>query len=222
MRKIKPTSNRYLVRPDNGIENFKGIALSTEREGQRYRSFTGTVIAAPEKLYYDSEKYHAYGPERPLCVLREIRELTALSVMHHDHAIHPGTRVMFTYLSHNCPRVDDCLLVEHRQMIALQHHQKWYPVNNLLIVRLLESEDKERLYDDNDYSSGIVVYASLPVEEFFSRQVPDERITVGMKVYFASKSMVRMEVDELNTLNPDGQSSLFRISRQNVTSYDPQ
>lgn len=221
MRKLSPATNRYLVLPDDGIEEFNGIALSTEYDGQRYRSFTGTVIASPEKLYYASGKYHSYGTERPLCRLREIRELTALSNLHDDAVIPQGSRVMFTYLSHNCPKINGHLLVEHRQMIAFVDGLNTVPVNNLLIVKLLQSEDKEKLYDDNDYSSGIVVHASPPVEEFFSRQVPDERITVGMKVNFASKSMVRVEVDELNTLNPGSQSSLFRISRQNVTSYDP-
>lgn len=215
-----PATNRYLVLPDNNIEEFKGIALATEQEAQRYSSFTGTVIAAPERLYYAAEEYHEYGPDRPQCLLREIRELTALTNMHDDEIIPAGSRVMFTYLSHNCPKVDDKLLVEHKQMVAIIDGDNIIPVNNYLMVRLLKSEDKEKLYDDNDYSVGIVIHASKPVEEFFSRQIPDENITVGMKVYFASKSMIRMEVDELNTMNDGSQSSLFRISRQNVTSYE--
>ncbi len=215
-----PATNRYLVRPDSDIEDFNGIALSTEHDAHRYRSFTGTVIASPDKLYYASEEYHTYGTERPLCLLREIRELTALTNLHDDAIIPAGSRVMFTYLSHNCPKVDGMLLVEHKQMVAVVDGENIVPVNNYLIVRLLEAEDKEKLYDDNDYSVGIVVHASNPVREFFSRQVPDENVTVGKRVYFASKSMIRMEVDELNSLNTGRQSSLFRISRQNVTAYD--
>lgn len=205
---MRPTNNRVIIRPD-------AIKATLDLIDNKWTApIMGTVIAVPDRLYCHIDKVEAirqkYGQNVPEPFLNHFRMLAQTSVPTDTGLeVKPGDKVYFSWLVNYRCMVGENLVVPYDTLIA---RGDLYPLNGYVLIKM---DEEEFFVDANTYESGEVVSVGKPCK-FLESGTGHQDIQPGDKVTFDRKSVVRLEVDEFSELNPDGQSSLFRIKRKDI------
>lgn len=215
---LKPINNHILIRPDEEIES----ALANSGDGRWTLAVTGTIVAVPDRLHYygdelkDSRKKQGfYHPEELYRMRQWIKSSTEVET---GLEVKPGDRVFFSYLVQNKKKIDGNILCHYDSLIC--NRDTLYPFNGYLLVKMEEiSENGFGVFkDQNKYGFAEVAHAGKCVRHR-DEGVDDPGITVGSKIVFEKKKYVRLEVDQFQTTNEGGQSSLFRVRRKDVVTF---
>ena len=215
---MRVADSHYLVRMDQGRDTRNGVELADV--SQYLLPFSGTVVASPERLYFPIEEYARAKADPALFI--ESSAMFSDTCEHLGPIVPKGSKCLFSYLANNEPDVDHygrkMKVIHHNYMVAYYTRRGvLVPVNNWVIVRMEESDSLSKGHDSNDYGSAVVVASSVPVVDFHLGHAPSMDIFPGDRVSFLPKMAARFEKDHLNTMNPDGQSSLFRVQRKYIT-----
>lgn len=220
--------NRVLVRPDGDHTTSSGFFVPTEEQEQLHWSISGTVVEVPDDVFFFGKKAKRLLKKRCQHAYKKARRLAGMSLQYGtEMELKPGDRVIYLYSAKYEPdtkEVDGCLVMDYDMLIAKQTPDGWRPLNGFLLVSMLQKEEEEEILpgitikndDRNVYGQGVVKYVGSNISGYRDYKPSSPDIEEGCIVHYHPGLAYRLEVDLHNTLNPDGQSSLFVVNRKDV------
>lgn len=227
--------NTVLIKPDDDYTQVGNWAF--RGGGTAQVSVYGTVLAVPKKIVcYSDRVWRNVSLGNRGWTLGLARMYTSISSAYKTKMeLKVGDRVLFSYAAktdEDTPEIEfkgqKCLAIGYEMIYAVRIPWGWRPVNGYLLVRILQKRKIEEVVpgfalehtDVNKYGVGVVDYAGKPNKGYlYERMFDDGRIKKGMLVCFDMGQAARIEQDIHNYLNPEKQSSYFRVHRKNVLTW---
>jgi co-chaperonin GroES (HSP10) len=209
-----------LIKPDSDYLEWQGFALSGDD--------ADTATVKGEVIDFTPNVCHWKKVNKLMRRGGEIRKQRAAFLTRRSSEfpvgpeVRKGDRVFFSYLARHFKTYKDMWVVPYDSLVA---REDLTPLNGYLLLQLIEKPHIQKvsgmyLYneDANLYGEALVYKAgaTLPGYLDYPSRPDANEVKEGDRILYDKRYAVRLEIDDFNTANEGGQSSLFRLHRKYV------